>query len=250
MLKLNLSVRYDQDLSRIYFEDFKDGVDGSQVLLLGDRSVDYCVIFENAEIMDQSYFKKSRLARMKIADLHDLSIHLNRWWNEDKRKSEIIDDLMEITNADFYKSHYENENYSDLDYNFSVSGYSQGDFVKVKKVGSAEWSEKSYNADYLTNLFFDCPISGMIELVELSESSSGFLSDCAENQIFEIHIDELLEDQYSYSKDEIISSFEKLNLSKLSDRIDEISIKYNVFLKGYIKDYLIENLPENPEYCY
>ena len=243
MLKLNLSVRYDNDLSQILFDEFKNE---NQVLFFGDRRIDYCVIFENEEVKNAPYYKKSKLARMKKSDLiglcHYHALHLNKFEN----KAELIDILLSIDNEQFYNDHYNQDNYSRLDYDFDIRGYCQGDFVKIKKVGSVEWCEKTYSENYLTNLFFDSPVGGKIELVELEESSSGFIGDCQENSIFEIYIDELLADQYNYSKDEIISNFEKLNLDKLSDRSAEISTKYNVFLKGYIVDYLKENLPEYP----
>lgn len=247
MLKLNLSVRYDNDLSQFYFEDFKNE---NHILFFGDRSIDYCVIFENEEVKNAQYYKKSKLARMKKDDLIGLcdyhSLHLNGFEN----KAELIDVLLSIDNEQFYKDSYSQDNYSSLEYDFAIRGYCQGDFVKIKKVGSAKWCENSYNADYLTNLFFDCPVSGKIELVELSESKSGFIDDCAENSIFEIYIDELLADQYNYSKNEVISNFEKLNLAKLSDKTGELQNKYNLILKDHISAYLKENLPENPEYSY
>lgn len=160
----------------------------------------------------------------------------------------MIDILLSIDNEQFYNDSYDQDSYCDLDYDFTVRGYTQGDFVKIKKVGSAEWCKNCNTRDYLTNIFFDCPISGIIELVELSESSSGFISDCEQHSIFEIYIDELLDDLYNYSKNEIIANFEKLDLRNFSDEIGRLQNKYNVILKDYIKDYLISNLPENPNY--
>lgn len=60
----------------------------------------------------------------------------------------------------------------------------------------------------------------------------------------------MLEDQYNYSKDEIISNFEKLDLRKLSDQVGHLQNKYNIILKDYIKKYFIANLPDNPDYSY
>lgn len=249
MLKLNLSVRYDNDLSQFYFEDFKNE---NHVLFFGDRSIDYCVIFENEEVKNAPYFKKSRLGRMKKSDLYEIlnNVGLADYDLDNYTKAEIVDLLLQVTNESFYKSHYENSSYGCLEYDFAICGYCQGDYVKINKVGSAEWCEKSYSKEYLSNLFFDSPVSGKIELVELSESKSGFIDDCAENSIFEIYIDELLEDQYNYSKNEVISNFEKLNFAKLSDKIGELQNKYNLILKDYISSYLKDNLPENPEYSY
>lgn len=250
MLKLNISARYDNDLSQIYFDEFKNGVDGSHVLLLGDKATDYCIIFENEEIANQSFYKKSRLQKLTKAELYAIENNFNLTDEliDEITKAELIDLLMTVTNKDYYLNQYNNINYYDWDCDFEIHGYCQSDCLKVKKVGSSEWCEKQYSANYLSNLFFDSPISGKIELMELSESESGFISDCAENSIFEIYIDELLSDCYNYDKDEIISNFEKLNLAKLSDKIGELQNKYNLILQGYIKDYLQANLPNDPDY--
>ena len=66
-----------------------------------------------------------------------------------------------MNNEEYYKNHYEKEYYQDLEYSFGVRGYSQGDFVKVKIVGNVEkWIDK----EYLTNIFYDTPISGFVEV--------------------------------------------------------------------------------------
>ena len=72
MIKFDLSVRYDTDLSRVYFGDF---VAHSDVLLLGKRKTDYCVIFHCGSA-DKPYFKKSHLVRKSKEELCDLAFGL------------------------------------------------------------------------------------------------------------------------------------------------------------------------------
>ena len=59
------------------------------------------------------------------------------------------------------KQHYNNEYYQDLDFDFTIRGCSQGDYCEVKIVGNVE---KWINKEYLTHLFYDTPISGIIEV--------------------------------------------------------------------------------------
>ena len=73
----------------------------------------------------------------------------------------MIDNLLSINNEEYYKNHYEKDCYKDLDFDFAISGYNQGDYCKVKIVGNVEeW----INKEYLTNLFYNTPISGTIEV--------------------------------------------------------------------------------------
>ena len=70
-----------------------------------------------------------------------------------------------IDNEKHYEHHYSESRYSDLDYDFRVVGYCQGDVVNVKLVGSEkEFLKHSYmpTAEYLTNIFYDSPIQGYI----------------------------------------------------------------------------------------
>ena len=165
----NVSVSYDCDLAEIYFNDFKNGNMNDNVnLFFGSRKTDYLVIFENETVANQSYYKKSQLARMKKVELYELLENNNHPMVyacniEDLKKSDMIDCLLEIDNQEYYAKHFENESYQDLEYDFSISGYSQGDYIKVKLVGNVE---KWINKNYLTNLFFDTPISGYIEVFE------------------------------------------------------------------------------------
>jgi len=158
-----VNVSYDADLANLYFNDFKDGSMNDNVnLFLGSCQTDYLVIFENEKVLNESYYKKSKLARMNKDELYGLNyFHELVWRTADCLKSELIDNLLSVNNEEYYKNHYEKEYYQDLDYDFSISGYSQGDYCKVKLVGNVE---KWINKEYLTNVFYNTPISGTIEV--------------------------------------------------------------------------------------
>ena len=159
-----VNVSYDTDLARLYYSDFKKGRMNNNVnLFFGSRQTNYLVIFESETVAKASYYKKSKLARMNKASLYELLEKHNR--NicniEHITKSDMIVCLLEIDNQEYYTKHYDNEYYQYLDYDFAISGHSQGDYCKVKLVGNVE---KWINKEYLTNVFYDTPISGYIEV--------------------------------------------------------------------------------------
>ena len=114
------------------------------------------------------------------------------WRNKDFLKSELIDNLLSVNNEEYYRNNYEKEYYQELDYNFVIGGHSQGDCCKVKLVGNVEkWIDKKY----LTNIFYDTPISGIIEVFE-----DGVLVD--EFNLYDINNF----DEYAYyDKDKLIA---------------------------------------------
>ena len=188
--KVNIS--YDADLANIYFSDFKEGHMNNNVnLFFGSRQTDYLVIFENETVAKSSYYKKSQLARMNKTDLTNLADEMLGYCFDDSSKQALINGLISITNKDYYTSHYEKESYANLDYDFAIRGYSQGDYCKVKIVGNVE---KWINKEYLTHLFYDTPISGIIEVFK-----NGSLID--DFQLYDL----TSFDEYdSYDKDKLV----------------------------------------------
>ena len=187
-------ITYDCDLANLYFNDFKDGNMSDNVnLFLGSRQTDYLVIIENETVANASYYKKSQLARMNKEELYGLNYYHDLIWRTaDLLKDELIENLLSVNNEEYYRNCYEKEHYQDLDFDFAVRGYSQGDYCKVKIVGSVEkWIDK----DYLTNIFYNTPISGNIEVFK-----NGSLID--DFQLYDL----ANFDEYdSYDKDKLIA---------------------------------------------
>ena len=221
--KVNIS--YDTDLSYLHFSDFKEGHMNDNInLFFGSRETDYLVIFENEKVLNESYYKKSKLARMNKEELYSLNYYNELLWGDETLlKSELIDNLLSVSNEEYYKNRYEKEYYYNLDFDFAVEGYNQGDCVKVKIVGNVEkWIDK----EYLTNIFYDTPISGIIEVFK-----NGSLMD-------EFNLYDLPNfNEYDYwDKDKLITMITGYCSSK-----------------DYLQDllnYLSENLDENIEYVY
>ena len=188
-----VNIRYDTDLANLYFNVFEEGHMNDNInLFFGKRVNDYLVIFENEKVLNESYYKKSKLARMNKTDLTNLADEMLGYGFNDSSKQTLIDGLISITNEEYYKNHYENESYNSLDYDFAIRGNSQGEYFKVKIVGNVE---KWINKEYLTHLFYDTPISGNIEVFK-----NGSLID-------DFHLNDLANfDEYAhYDKDKLIS---------------------------------------------
>ena len=190
--KVNIS--YDTDLANIYFNDFEEGHMNDNInLFFGKRENDYLVIFENEKVLNESYYKKSKLAQMNKEELYGLNYYHDLVWrNKTFLKSELIENLLSVNNEEFYKNHYEKEHYQDLEFDFAVRGYNQGEYIKVKIIGNVE---KWINEEYLTHLFYDTPMSGNIEVFK-----NGSLID-------DFHLNDLANfDEYdSYDKDKLIA---------------------------------------------
>ena len=189
-----VSVSYDTDLANIYFNDFKEGHMNDNVnLFFGSRQTDYLVIFENEKVLNESYYKKSKLARMNKEELYGLNYYHDLVWRtKTLLKSELIENLLSVNNEEYYKNHYEKESYQDLDYDFAIRGYGQGEYFKVKIVGNVE---KWINKEYLTRLFYDTPMSGNIEVFK-----NGSLID--DFQLYDL---ENFDEYTHYDKDKLIS---------------------------------------------
>ena len=190
--KVNIS--YDTDLANIYFDVFKEGHMNDNInLFFGKRENDYLVIFENEKVLNESYYKKSKLAQMNKEELYGLNYYHDLVWrNKTFLKSELIENLLSVNNEEFYKNHYEKEHYQDLEFDFAVRGYSQGEYIKVKIIGNVE---KWINEEYLTHLFYDAPVRGNIEVFK-----NGSLID-------DFYLNDLANfDEYdSYDKDKLIA---------------------------------------------
>ena len=196
MLKFTFQhhIAYDCNLANLYFNVFKEGHMNDNInLFFGSRETDYLVIFENEKVLNESYYKKYKLARMNKDELFGLNYYHDLLWrNREYLKSELIDNLLSVNNEEYYRNSYEKEDYRNLECDFIVEGYNQGDYCKVKLVGNVE---KWINKDYLTNIFYNTPLKGNIEVFK-----NGSLID-------DFHLYDLANfDEYdSYDKDKLIA---------------------------------------------
>lgn len=211
-----VNVSYDADLANLYYSDFKEGHMNDNInLFFGNRQTDYLVIFENKTVANTNYYKKSQLARMNKASLCELLDNHNMN-NCDITKLQAIDELLTISNKAYYESHYNDNSYNELEYDFAISGYSQGDYCKVKIVGDVE---KWINKEYLTNIFYDTPISGIIEVFKNGSLIDDFqLYDLANFNEYDYYDkDKLISMIADYCND---SDFKDLLVTYLNDNLN------------------------------
>lgn len=201
------NIGYYTDDAQMRFSDFEKEIEGRS-LWLGSRSTDYLVIFESESVKNQPYFKKSKLARMKKSCLDELhgdfacsgDIINECRYMDNPTKQDYIDDLLSVSNEAFYKHHFENQSWRDLDSDFTIHGYSQGDAVQVKLVGKVD---AYLTSDCLTNIFFDIPLTGSITIEQDGEAIEEFyLSELANfDEYAQFDEDDLLAKISEYTSD-------------------------------------------------
>ena len=160
----NFRANYSNDLSQMYFDDFKSEIKNQSLWFDS-----YLVIFENEALKNAPFYKKSHLAKMTKQSLYDLCEQYeilgycySEYEIEDNTKETLIKELMrQVDNEKYYTHHFNESSYHDLDYDFSIYGHCPGDSYKIKLIGNVE----SYiNSDHLTNLFYNSPIEGSLEI--------------------------------------------------------------------------------------
>lgn len=214
ILDIDINVSYDLDLARIYLNDFLNGCNGYGIQNINN---DYLIIYENEKLKNERYYNIDELEKMDIDELITLLDNLENYYYDTDDKDCLIDSLLQYTNEDYYEKHCQSSRWYDLESNFTISGYSQGDAIAVKLVGDVSITE-----DYLSNLFFDVPVYGSIEVYNKREL------------LAEIYIYEYLEDSYTWDKVQVINNISNAYLNE----------DYHALLI----EYLIENLPEDLDY--
>ena len=167
----DLYAKYSNNLSSVYYEDFM--AEWKNKMIKTDH---YIVFFASEDIKNAPYYKISHLRKMSKQALFDLCEQyeiLNYYYSgcdyEANRKDDLINELMRcVDNEKHYKHHCNESSHYDLDYDFTVYGYCQGDVIKIKLVGSEkEFLKHSYmpTSDYLTNIFYNSLIDGHITVL-------------------------------------------------------------------------------------
>lgn len=170
------NINYSDDLASIYYDEFINGGDGYTKQQLGTSSNGaYLIIYGDDVSPDDAHYNKSKLKKLNKAQLIDEAQAFELWHvDDDMTKQEIIDALINCnySHADYYADRYKrfihgDLYYSDLAYDLEVAGYSQGDAIKVKFVGDVPDFLK--NPDYIQNIYFDAPVTGVIEVYKNGE---------------------------------------------------------------------------------
>jgi hypothetical protein len=228
MIKFELNTFKDTELSQIFCREFLDGCECPVIY-----KNDYLVIFEDTTKAEEKAFSKSKLEKMKKSDLWAICDDIGMdWLNNDDTKAEIIAELTSLSKLAYYERLADNLGYQSDDYNFIITGYSQGDSVKVRIVGKAYHSQ-----DYLTNLFYDTLC--YCRLTVLNVENSQFAHNAKTEELEEIDLAEFLSNNYEWSKEEVINGFKNSSYS-----FDDYDRTFGVDVKAEIVAYLEQNLPD------
>lgn len=215
------NICYDLDLSAIYYNDFVSGATGNCVQSFGSRQTDYLVVYGDDISQNDSYYDTDYLESLTIDELTELLDSIEYYNYDEDDKDDMIYQLSQIDNEDYYERHFSASRWYDLDSNFTIQGYSQGDNIAVKLLGNAN---EYITDEYLTNLFYDTPVSGTIEIF-----INGDLVD-------ELYISEYLDNEYDYDKVQLINNISNATLDK----------EYHSLLN----EYLVNNLDDELKYSY
>lgn len=215
------NISYDKGLSSIYYNDFINGYNKDTVQTFGDRQTDYIVIYGDNVKMTDNYFDINYLESLSNDELIELLDGLQFYNYDEEDREDLIYQLQQFDNEDYYSRHFESVNWHNLEYDFNIVGYSQGDNIKVKMLGNAS---EYYDEDSLTNLFYDSPISGSVNVY-----SNGEL-------INELFADEFLENYYNWDKVQFINNVSNATLDK----------GYHALLNQW----LLDNLNDELKYSY
>lgn len=231
----DVNANYSNDLSSIYYDDFIAEWK-NKMIRFGEH---YLVLFASEDIKNAPHYKISHLKKMSKQALYDLceqydilNYHYSDCNYDDNTKQNLIDEIMRyVDNEKHYEHHYNESRYHDLDYDFRVVGYSQGDVIKVKLVGSEkEFLKHSYlpTSEYLTNIFYDSPVNGCITV------------SCNDEELTEINFHEVdYFNEYDYwDKQDFINKVKK------TDWI--VKLEYFDLLIEYFES----NLPKTLDYDY
>lgn len=215
------NIRYDADLSSIYYNDFIKGYTGVTVQSFGNRQTDYLVVYGDDVKMTDDYYDINYLESLSNDELIELLDGLQFYNYDEDDREDLIYQLQQFDNEDYYSRHFDSVNWYNLDSDFNIAGYSQGDNIKVKLLGNAG---KYYDEGSLTHLFYDAPISGSVNVY-----SNGEL-------IEELFVNEYLDDCYNWDKVQFINNVSNTTLND----------GYHVLLNQW----LLDNLNDELKYSY
>ena len=213
-----ISVFYDYDASGRNYEDMLAGEWGADVITFGDRQTDRMIFCTNKKA---SYFKESKLKRMKKAELMKLACETDlHCYDTDVdifTKQELIGDLMTVSIEDFYRAEYAEKYWHNLESDFISRGYSQGDAVAVTLHGDVLKKEPWITELAINRTLWDAPF-----YCRLTANDD------------EYYLNELIKDEYNYDAAEI-----EAILKTLAQENDwsEHALKF-----------LINNIPSQPKY--
>ena len=238
MIKVEFKIFHDNELSRIYYDDFV--AETSAIKRIGRNGLEALVLFGNDVDHDTPYFRNEQILTMsddelreeiELLDLvYDYECVFGYDWNN---RSDLVEFMQEhLTYAVYYDALFK-LSWQEMAENaaFISRGYCQGDAVAVFLVGdSLEWC----NREYVDRILWDSPIRGWISVEECNGIEEAKTLDAIKWREVE-RIDEIsewIEDGYEWDRDYFLSMLEQ-----------NYSGEYREALLDKLKEELPDNLP-------
>lgn len=217
LITFNQNIAYDSGLSQINFNDFISNASGTCEV---QKFASYLILYAEDVSKDDEHFNEEGLSALSDDELTKLYDGLGLYYHDLNSKDDLIEELLNLSHEDYYNKHYNENHYHRLEYDFTFSGEYR--CYKVKTVGTIP---DYINSEYLTNLFFESPIDGNIEV-----SINGEVAE-------EIPVYDFLGNVYDiYDKDVFIKS--------LSSYLDKKDYDY----KDLLLQWCEEELPKSINY--
>lgn len=197
MKKFELDIGYDEDLGHIWWKDFLAEYDNLKFCHCG--TLCYLVLFANGE-KEKTALNRNELEEKDFDELLELSESFGLFING-ADKEDLINELMFVTKEQYYKHHYENTAWCNLESDFIARGYSQGDAVAVNLVGKVEVTKEQ-----IEHLLYASPIYGVLTIYE-AKNISDYLSDVEWVEVGLLYLHEYLSDPYSCDRDQFLANF-------------------------------------------
>lgn len=239
MIKVDFRIFRDNELSRIYYDDFIE--ETSAIKRTGRNGLEALVLFGNDVDHDTPYFRNEQILTMsddelreeiELLDLvYDYECGFGYDWNN---RSDLVEFMQEhLTYAVYYDALFKlswREMAENAD--FISRGYCQGDAVAVFLiVDGLEWCSH----DHVDHILWDSPISGWISVEECSDiDEAKTLDDLKWREVESIDtLGEWTSDGYEWDRDYFLRMLEQ---------------NYNGEHKEAILDKLKKELPEDLPY--
>ena len=194
---------YCNGLGQIYFDWFREDLESQDKLLMlsGRNGVDY-MIFAN---LYDPYFDDDKLDGLCESGLIDLYQDFVYYDYEGLSIEEMKEELKDsYTVKDYYTKMHEEMSWRDLDCDYILHGYSQGDAVKVINYFKDNDDAYTPEGDDLQRLLYDTPIDGEILFN-------------GEELDFRVY----LTNDYEYNKQDFIDNFRKIYKGDHKDELLE-----------------------------
>lgn len=235
-VNIELAVLHDHDASHTRYSDAKHGAEGWALETyesLYGRNCVLAVFYASEDEKDEPHYTKTALRKMSRRELEELYYDYDNCYLPDTKK-EMVDELHDMITKEAYYKLEAGKGFQgmEVDTDFTSSGYSQGDAIKVCITKKCAKEHPYINQSFVDRLFWDSPYYARLE-VEV------------EDEVIELCTYDLLDDEYEWDSD----SFTKKALKAVKKHLDlvakEVSLNVQTIMEE-VSVFLKDNVPTYP----